>query len=170
MRSAGDTVMPATSEQAQRARQKRNPEPRERAATEASSNRWRRATVALRVSLSGLILLVSAACTNTPAPTNTSSTEVTARAGSEAGRTHGRCVPAFHSAHGNGYRCRWGGRCPDSGRQRHVHSRARGHRCCRADGLACACGGRRADRHQGGRRSACGRRRSLHRCRLTHNG
>ena len=50
------------------------------------SNTWRRAAVALRLGLSGLILFVSAACaaTSTPAPPNTPGTEVTVQAASKA--------------------------------------------------------------------------------------
>ena len=47
------------------------------------SNTWKRAAVALRLGLSGLILFVSAACaaTSTSAPPNTPGTEVTVQAG-----------------------------------------------------------------------------------------
>ena len=50
------------------------------------SNSWKRAAVALRLGLSGLILFVSTACaaTSTPAPPNTPGTEVTVQAGSKA--------------------------------------------------------------------------------------
>ena len=51
------------------------------------SNSWKRAAVALRLGLSGLILFVSAACAATPAPPNTPGTEVTVRAGSKASGT-----------------------------------------------------------------------------------
>ena len=53
------------------------------------SNTWKRAAVALRLGLSGLILFVSAACaaTVTPAPPNTPGTEATVRAGSKASGT-----------------------------------------------------------------------------------
>ena len=53
------------------------------------SNTWKRAAVALRLGLSGLILFVSAACaaTSTAAPPNTPGTEVTVRAGSKASGT-----------------------------------------------------------------------------------
>ena len=53
------------------------------------SNTWKRAAVALRLGLSGLIVVVSAACaaTSTPALPNTPGTEVTVRAGSEASGT-----------------------------------------------------------------------------------
>ena len=53
------------------------------------SNTWKRAAVALRLGLSGLIVVVSAACaaTSTPALPNTPGTEVTVRAGSKASGT-----------------------------------------------------------------------------------
>ena len=53
------------------------------------SNTWKRAAVALRLGLSGLILVVSAACasTSTAAPPNTPGTEVTVRAGAKASGT-----------------------------------------------------------------------------------
>ena len=53
------------------------------------SNTWKRAAVALRLGLSGLVVFVSAACaaTSTPAPANTPGTEVTVRAGSKASGT-----------------------------------------------------------------------------------
>ena len=53
------------------------------------SNTWKRAAVALRLGLSGLVVFVFAACaaTSTPAPANTPGTEVTVRAGSKASGT-----------------------------------------------------------------------------------